>query len=94
MNLDHVDGENRGEVLLFALSTCQWCRKTRALLEEINVAYDYIYVDLTEGAERDETVEELEKWNPSVSFPTIVIDKDPEKTIIGFEEDKIREVLG
>ena len=35
MNLEHVDGENKGNILLFALSTCGWCAKTRKLLEEL-----------------------------------------------------------
>ena len=37
MNLEHVDGENKGNILLFALSTCGWCAKTRKLLEELKV---------------------------------------------------------
>ncbi|MDR2545112.1 MAG: glutathione S-transferase N-terminal domain-containing protein [Methanobrevibacter sp.] len=88
MKLEHVDGENKGKVILFALSTCQWCRKTRMLLEELKTEYDYIYVDLTSGPERDEVVNELEKWNPDISFPTIVI--DDKDIIIGYEVDKIK----
>ncbi|GAA5819706.1 MAG: glutaredoxin family protein [Methanobrevibacter sp. CfCl-M3] len=89
MKLEHVDGKNKGKVILFALSTCQWCKKTRMLLEELKTEYDYIYVDLTSGSERDEVVNELEKWNPDISFPTIVI--DDKDTIIGYEVDKIKE---
>ena len=89
MDLHHVDGDNKGNVLLFALSTCGWCKKTRMLLEELNVEYDYIYVDLTEGAERDEAVSELQKWNEDISFPTMVINED--KVILGFKEDLINE---
>ncbi|KZX15775.1 glutaredoxin [Methanobrevibacter cuticularis] len=92
MELQHIDGEDKGNVLLFALSTCQWCRKTRALLEELNVKYDYVYVDLTSGEEREEVVKELEKWNKDISFPTIVINND--NVIIGFEEENIKKVLG
>ncbi|MDR3222217.1 MAG: glutaredoxin family protein [Methanobrevibacter sp.] len=89
MNLEHVDGENKGKVVLFALSTCQWCRKTRILLEELKVEYDYVYVDLTQDGERKEVVTELEKWNKDISFPTIVI--NDEDVIIGYEVDKIKE---
>lgn len=88
MNLKHVDGKNKGDVLLFALSTCGWCKKTRMLLEELEVEYDFIYVDLTEGDERDETVRELQKWNEDLSFPTMVINQD--KVILGFKEDEIK----
>ncbi|WP_409199917.1 glutaredoxin family protein [Methanobrevibacter sp. DSM 116169] len=88
MKLEHVDGQNKGKVVLFALSTCGWCKKTRMLLEELEVEYDYVYVDLTEGEERDEVISELQKWNEDLSFPTMVINDD--KVIIGFKEDEIK----
>ena len=34
----------------------------------------------------------VKKWNPQVSFPTIVINDD--KTIVGFKEDEIKEAIG
>jgi glutaredoxin len=92
MKLEHIDGENKGDVLLFALSTCGWCKKTRMLLEELNVEYNYVYVDLAEGDERKEVVSEMEKWNKDLSFPTIVINKD--RVIIGYDEDTIKEIFG
>ena len=91
MNLEHVNGDKKRDVLLFALSTCQWCKKTRALLEELNVDYDYIYVDLTTGDERNESIGELEKWNENLSFPTVVIDN--RDVIVGFEEDVIKKTF-
>jgi len=92
MNSQHVKGENRGKIFLFALSTCGWCKKTRMFLEELGVGYNYIYVDLLEGTERDEAVENLKRWNPQLSFPTLII--NDEKTIVGFNKSNIQEVLG
>ena len=92
MKLEHVDGENRGNVMLFALSTCSWCKKARMLLEDLGVEHDYIYVDLTSDAEREEVVGQLEKFNPDVSFPTIVINDSD--VIVGFEEEKFKSKLG
>ena len=91
MPMQHVEGKNKGDVVLYALSTCGWCKKTRMLLEEMEVEYDYIYVDLLEGDERQEIIEQLKKWNPQLSFPTIVINN--EECIVGFNEDKVRENL-
>ncbi len=31
------------------------------------------YVDLLEGKEQDDAMNEVEKWNPKGSFPTLVI---------------------
>lgn len=91
MHMEHVNGENKGKVVLFALSTCGWCRRTRALLEELKVEYSYIYVDLLEGQERGEIIEQVKRFNSQLSFPTLVI--DDEKTIVGFNEEEIKELL-
>jgi glutaredoxin-like protein NrdH len=89
----YVDGANREhKVMLFALSTCGWCKKTKKLLEELNVAYDYIDVDLLAGNEKDRAREEITRWNPACSFPTLVVDN--QRCIAGFKEWEIREVLG
>lgn len=92
MDWVHVDGESKGAVRLFALSTCGWCRKTKALLDELGVEYDYQYVDLLAGAERQEAIKQVERWNPARSFPTMVIGE--ERPIVGFKPDKIKEALG
>jgi glutaredoxin-like protein NrdH len=91
MPMEHVDGKNEVKVVLYALSTCGWCKKTRMLLEELNVEYDYIYVDLLEGDERNEVIEQVKKWNSQLSFPTLVI--NDEETIIGFDEERTRSLL-
>ncbi|MCC7563982.1 MAG: glutaredoxin family protein [Methanobacterium sp.] len=91
MPMQHVEGKNKGDVVLYALSTCGWCKKTRMLLEEMEVEYDYIYVDLLEGDERQEIIEQVKEWNPKLSFPTLVIKN--EECIVGFNEDKVRENL-
>lgn len=92
MDLQHVNGENKGKLVLFALSTCGWCNKTRMLIVELGAEYDYIYVDLLQGADRNEAVEALKIWNPQLSFPTLVI--NDQECIVGFDQDKIREIIG
>ncbi len=62
------------------------------MLRQLGVEFDYVYVDLLEGEEQDRVISEVEKWNPKGSFPTIVIRN--EKSIVGFQEKEIREVLG
>ncbi|XUX00758.1 MAG: glutaredoxin family protein [Dehalogenimonas sp.] len=86
-----VPGVNKGNIMLFALSTCVWCGKTKKLLEEMGVAYTYEYVDLLSGKDRDAAVKEIMVWNPATSFPTLVINN--EKCIVGFKEEEIRRAL-
>jgi len=91
MVIEHVDGKNKGKIILYALSTCGWCARTKDLLRELGVEFDYLYVDLLEGPEQDKVLNEVEKWNPKGSFPTLVIGN--RKSIIGFREEDIRGAL-
>lgn len=91
MKIEHVNGENRGKILLYALSTCGWCKKTKEFLNKIGVEYSYIYVDLVEESEKDKVIKEVKKCNPRNSFPTIVI--NDKECIVGYKEEEIRKVL-
>ncbi len=91
VEVKHVPGKDRGKIMLYALSTCIWCRKTKELLEKLGVEFDYIYVDLLEGADKEKIRKEVEKWNPACSFPTIVFNN--EKCIVGFKENEIKAML-
>jgi len=91
MEKKHVQGVKAGEIVLYALSTCVWCAKTKKLLKDMGVEFNYIDVDLLEGEDKKKVDEELKKWNPHGSFPTVVIDN--KKFIIGFKEDEIRRTL-
>lgn len=87
----HVPGKNHGRVMLYALSTCGWCARTKDLLTSLGVEFSYLYVDLLQGEERDLAVQEVERWNPRLSFPTVVI--NDAKVVVGYQENEIREAL-
>lgn len=89
---NHISGIDRGKVVMYGLSTCVWCKKTKKLLTDLGVNFDFIYVDKLEGEEENQAVDEVRRFNPSTSFPTTVI--NGEKAIVGFKEREIREALG
>ena len=91
MALEHVPGKNMGHVVLYALSTCPWCKKTKALFQELGVDYYYEDVDLLSGQEQQDAMAEVERWNPHRSFPTIVFNDS--QAIAGFDEAAIRQAL-
>ncbi len=91
MDVTHVDGKDASKVMLYTLSTCVWCKRTKALLAELGVAYDYIDVDLLNRDEEDEVLKEIMKFNPDGNFPTLIIDDS--KCIVGYKESDIREAL-
>jgi len=78
-------------VKLYTLSTCGHCKSTKTLLNECKVKYDYTDVDLLHGDERAAILEDVRKWNPKCSFPTIIIG---DRVIVGYKEDEIKEALG
>ena len=86
----HVDGTDKGDILVYGLSTCVWCKKAKSFFEAKGIAYDYIFVDLLEGEEKKRVLDEVAKWNPKVSFPTIVINGS---CVAGFKEEEILEGL-
>lgn len=79
-------------VFLFALSTCGMCRRVKKLLAELGVAYDYVDVDLLNGAEKAQAKAKMRAWDPSGSFPMLIINNST--YIIGDEPEQIREALG
>ncbi len=78
-------------VKIFSLSTCSHCRSTKKLLADCTVQYDFVDVDLLEGEERTAILEDVKKFNPKCSFPTIIIG---DKVIVGYKENEIKEALG
>lgn len=78
-------------VKIYSLSTCSHCKATKSFLNECSIHYEFTDVDLLTGDERKAVLEDVKKWNPRCSFPTIVIG---DKVIVGFKENEIREALG
>lgn len=85
-------GEETGDaVQVYSLSTCSHCKATKQLLAECTVKYDFVDVDLLEGEERKAIIEDVKKFNPRCSFPTIIIGNT---VIVGYKEKEIKEALG
>ena len=78
-------------VKVYTLSTCSHCKSTKKYLTECAVEYDFVDVDLLEGEERKAILEDVKRFNPKCSFPTIIIG---EKVIVGYKEEEIKEALG
>jgi glutaredoxin len=79
------------KVMLYALSTCGWCKKTKQFFDDNGIDYDYVYVDKLDSSELEQVMAEVQKWNPSINFPTVVV--DDKTVVVGFRVDRLREVL-
>ena len=88
-----VAGKNKKhKVQVFTLSTCGWCKKTKELLQDLDVEYRYVDVDTLSEQDLDEAREQLRKYNPRMSYPTVIVDGG-KQVIIGYNDDQLRMVL-
>ncbi len=93
MPITKVDGAKREhKVFLYTLSTCGWCKKTKELLKEKGVAFEYLDVDVLKAEERKAAIEDLHKRNAPIGFPVIIIDE--KELISGYQPEKMLVALG
>jgi glutaredoxin len=88
---DQQESQNQPDVKIFSLSTCSHCKAAKKFLGECTIKYEFVDVDLLEGEERRAIIEDVKKFNPRCSFPTVIIG---EKVIVGYKEKEIKEALG
>jgi glutaredoxin-like protein NrdH len=92
MNTSKVSGKNnKHKVLLYALSTCVWCKMTKQFLKDNNVEFEYVDVDLEDEKEKDKIRDHIIKKGASLSYPTTII--DDKVVVTGFRKDLLKEAL-
>jgi glutaredoxin-like protein NrdH len=92
MQFSKVSGQKRQhKVVLYALSTCAWCRMTKQFLKDNDIEFEYVDVDLCEEEDKQKIREHIQSKGGPLSYPTIIVDDNV--LITGFRTDKIREAL-
>jgi glutaredoxin-like protein NrdH len=93
MPFSKVQGKkNEHKVVVYALSTCVWCKMTKQFLKDKDIAYEYIDVDMTEPEEKEQVHKQIQNRGGTLSYPTTII--DDKKVITGFRKDRLKEALG
>ncbi len=92
MKTVRVSGRNnKHKVLVYALSTCAWCKLAKSFLKENEIEHDYVDVDLCNDEEKDKIKKDILNRGGNLSYPAIIID---DKILInGFRKDKLKEAL-
>jgi glutaredoxin len=83
---------NKHKVLMYAISTCAWCKMTKKFLKDNKVEYQYVDVDLCSDRDRAAIRKDIESRGGEPNYPIIIV--DDKKMINGFRKDKISEALG
>ena len=65
------------EVLVYALSTCPWCRKTKQWFADSNVPFEFVDVDTLPADEQDAAAEKAYQLSGGRRFPVVVINGEP-----------------
>ncbi len=93
MQFSKVTGEKRGhKVVVYALSTCVWCKMTKQFLKDNGVEYEYVNVDLCTEEDKQEIRQEIQDKGGSLSYPTTII--DDKIVVTGFRKDLFKVALG
>ena len=89
-----VPGETGGHDLkLFALSTCGFCKRAIAFLNEHKAGYSFVYIDKIPRSEKKRIKDEFfERFQTTMLYPTMIV--DGEDFLIGFIEESWKTVLG
>jgi len=82
--------DRQKKVRLYALSTCPACKMVKTFLEKYGVPYEMVAVDTLDGGEQWLMTKEVKKYNPLLTYPTLVI----EEVILGFDEARMKKALG
>lgn len=92
MKTTKVDGKNnKHRVLMYAISTCAWCKKTKKFLKDNGIEYEFIDVDLCSEEDRDKIRQDIIRRGGPLSYPTLII--NDKKLITGYSEAEIKEAL-
>lgn len=93
MQFSKVKGDkNQHKVVVYALSTCVWCKMTKQYLKDNGVEYEYIDVDLLNEGDKQKIRQEIQDKGGSLSYPTTII--DDKVVVTGFRKDLLKEALG
>ena len=93
MQFSKVSGKkNDHKVSVYALSTCVWCKLTKQYLNENNVEYEFVDVDMLDDENKDKVHQTVLSKGGALSYPTTIV--DDKIVITGFRKDKLKEVLG
>jgi glutaredoxin len=82
--------EQQKKIRLYSLSTCATCKQVRKFLEKHGIPYELTEVDLLDGGEQWLMTKEVKRYNPQVTYPTLVI----EEVIVGLDEETLKKSLG
>jgi glutaredoxin len=78
-------------VVLYTLSTCPWCHKSKKYLTEQGIDFENIDYDLADEKTQEMIRNVIEESGERLAFPFL---KAGDKCVSGYNPKKYREILG
>jgi glutaredoxin len=79
------------DVVVYALSTCPWCKRAREWFTAQQVACEFINIDELPDQEGDAAADKAHELSGSHAFPVVVIDGS---VVVGFRPERYADLLG
>lgn len=80
------------QITVYTTATCPYCKMLKGYLEEKNISYTERLVDQDDAA-REEMMKDSGGFL-GVPFTVVVKEDGTKETIIGFDKNRVNEVLG
>ncbi len=78
------------EIVVYGLSTCPWCRKTKQYFTDKQIEFQYINYDLASEEEQSKIMQDMKKLGGGNAFPFVRIGKE---VVIGYNPEKFSTFL-
>jgi glutaredoxin len=78
------------KVIVYTLSTCPWCRKTKKFFADHQIPFTYIDYDLADDVTQEKILQELDAAG-ATGFPFVRIDNE---VIAGYQPERYSRALG
>lgn len=88
----NVEGSNKNrDITILTLSTCMWCKKCKAYLQDHDIQYRYVDVDKIDIKDKSKILAYLkEKYQSRISYPFMICDDD---FFVGYNPGKYEQLL-
>jgi glutaredoxin len=79
------------DVVVYALSTCPWCKRAKEWFAAQQVACEFIDIDRLPDAESDAAADKARELSGSHAFPVVVIGGS---VVVGYRPERYADLLG
>lgn len=83
--------KNKHQVLVYAISTCGWCKRAKKFLNDNDVQYEYVDIDLINNEDKEKIKQDITNRGGPLAYPTLII--DAKILLTGANQDKLKEIL-